>query len=232
MSKTTLRYSIAGGFVLVIVTVFAVRHSSQETVVEVESQDPGQVVTVSPPALVSEEVAKAPTVEAPVKTAVVEKSLTDSEKKELSAQLEDFDRLYNKLLKNEDERDSYQASLKNPNVFRLLKRAVLHPSRENAKLQDLSVTYLMEALQAHSEEASRVVNDIIADNTIENPTVDSQSRQLQAELKADILYQWTSMHPEQVQHVSSILPGRASQRIWQNVLDLQASNEAESLQAQ
>lgn len=153
--------------------------------------------------------------------------LEPEEKKELTAQLEDFDHLYKKLLKTEEEREEYQASLRNKKVFQLIKKALLHPQQENAKLQDTSLNFLMAAAQVDRSAVSVVMAEIIADDAIENKSAPRELRQKQAELKAEIIYQWTSMYPDQAAHVASLLPGSASQNIWRNVQNMQASNEAE-----
>ncbi len=155
-------------------------------------------------------------------------TLTASEKNELITQLEDFDNLYNKLLKTEDDREAYIVALKNKGILKLIRKSVLYPTPENAKLQDQSVKFLMEAVQADHDAVAPIIREIVSDPTIENPSIPQNTRQLQAELKAEIIYGYTSLHPEAAGQIASMLPGRASQGIWRNVQDQQARNESES----
>lgn len=230
MKKRAIYLSI-GVAAIAMVSVFSASHRTVDTPA-VSSEVPSVVAETAAPLMDKKnEVVKESNVVASPQVVSEPAFFSESEKRELTTQLEDFDHLYKKLLKSAEEREEYHASLKNKKVFPLIKKMILHPTRENAKLQDLGLNYLMEALQTDRPGVSVVLSEIIADASIENSKIPIETRQQQAELKAEILYQWTSMYPEQATTVSGLLPGRASQNIWRNVQDLQANNESESVDA-
>jgi hypothetical protein len=95
--------------------------------------------------------------------------------------------------------------------------------------QNLALDLLLEALRTgDSDVAAEVLRDIVSDSQVENPKLEPTVRENLAGIKAEVLFKWSAFRPAQAGDLASWLPGPVSQRIWQNVLEAQSSNLAES----
>jgi hypothetical protein len=98
--------------------------------------------------------------------------------------------------------------------------------REN---QNIAIDILVEALKVEgSNAAETAIFEIIKDPQIENSALEMSTRESLAGVKADILYQASSLKPELFSQVESVLPGPVSQKIWKNIQQKQSENLAES----
>jgi hypothetical protein len=76
--------------------------------------------------------------------------------------------------------------------------------------------------------ASAALQAVVQDKQIEDTGLERSAREQLAGLKAEILYQWSATQPDMTASIVAWLPGPVSQKIWQNVLRMQQSNQAES----
>lgn len=98
-------------------------------------------------------------------------------------------------------------------------------TREN---QNAALDLLFEALKDKSTQAETILQGVIQDAQIESSALSPAVRENLAGIKAEALYQWSSLDPSKAGVLSSWLPGPVSQKIWQNIQDRQESNLAES----
>lgn len=111
----------------------------------------------------------------------------------------------------------------------LLLKAPALGDHELASQQMTALDILFDAMSSKSADlAEKVLASVVEDRTIEDESLDSSSRQALAEVKAEVLYRWSSAEPEQADQIVSLLPGPVSQKIWGNVIEAQAQNAAES----
>lgn len=95
--------------------------------------------------------------------------------------------------------------------------------------QNAAIDLLLEALRSgDAGTASEVLKDVVTDKQVEDPSLDSETRHSLAGVKAEVLFQWSALKPTEAAEIATWLPGPVSQNIWQNVLNAQASNQAES----
>lgn len=90
---------------------------------------------------------------------------------------------------------------------------------------DLLIEALKSGDKAAAEEAMR---EIVADKQIEDVKLPLEVREQLAGIKAEILYNWAAIEPNQQSDIARRLPGPASEKIWRNVQDTFANNIAES----
>lgn len=139
--------------------------------------------------------------------------------------------LHRKVFLNERESAEKDALLKNASVLRAMGvRLMRSPGSEAAaKEQNVAVEMLLEALRTgDSEIAAEVLKGVITDGQVEDAHLDIASRENLAGVKAEVLFQWSAFRPAQANELATMLPGPVSQKIWQNIVDAQASNIAES----
>lgn len=111
----------------------------------------------------------------------------------------------------------------------LLLRAPALGNHELASQQMTALDILFDAMSSKSADlAEQVLAAVVEDRTIEDESLDSDRRQALAEVKAEVLYRWSSTDPGQADQIVSLLPGPVSQKIWGNVIEAQAQNAAES----
>ena len=95
--------------------------------------------------------------------------------------------------------------------------------------QGLIVDALLAALaDGDQQTAQQVITDVIKDGQVEDSNLPMQVRQRLAGVKAELLYQATSLQPERFVGIETQLPGPVSQKIWINVQSNQQRNLAES----
>ena len=93
-----------------------------------------------------------------------------------------------------------------------------------------AIDLLFEARKASSvkEVAETVLRSLVEDPVVEDPDMDRETREDMAGLKAEVLFQWTSVDPAKALEVERLLPGPVSRRIWENVQEEQRMNLQES----
>lgn len=89
------------------------------------------------------------------------------------------------------------------------------------------IDLLVEALRAgDSAAAEQAILDVIKDAQVEDAKLAQNTRELLAGVKAELLYQSSSIKPQLAAQFDTILPGPVSQKIWKNVQQQQADNLA------
>lgn len=95
--------------------------------------------------------------------------------------------------------------------------------------QNAVVDLLIEALKSgDSRSAEQAILDVVKDAQVEDTKLALNTRELLGGVKAELLYQSTSIKPELAEQFSRVLPGPASEKIWLNVQQQQADNLAVS----
>lgn len=93
--------------------------------------------------------------------------------------------------------------------------------------QNAVMDLLVEALKAgDSQVAEQAILGIIKDPQVEDEKIPLKSRELLAGVKAELLYQSSSIKPALSEQFEKVLPGPVSQKIWKNVQQQQADNLA------
>lgn len=172
---------------------------------------------------------------APVKATVV-KAVVKLKAQSLpySKELDTYVVLKKKVFLTETEERSRDQLLKNPAILRAMgQRLTISAADDAAALeQNSAVDMLLEALRSgDSTVATEVLKTVVSDQQVEDSALDISSRENLAGIKAEVLYQWSALNPVQSSQIASWLPGPVSKRIWQNVVTAQASNIAESADA-
>ncbi|MDG0816854.1 hypothetical protein [Bdellovibrio svalbardensis] len=109
----------------------------------------------------------------------------------------------------------------------LLTTVAVH--EEAAHLQNVAVDFLFEALKSDlRSDVVQVLQAVVADPSVEDESRDLPSRKSLAGVKAEILFNWSSVEPTSDPEISAALPGPVSQKIWANVKKQQENNLAES----
>lgn len=150
---------------------------------------------------------------------------------ENKTELSEFKTLKQKVFLTEEEKLQRQSLLKNRALLENLKGLFKYPTpfQDLESQQNVAVDLLLEAIKSGDAETARdVLKELIADPTIENKQLSTAQRQNLAGVKAEVLYQWSSLEPDRAGEMQKALPGPVSQKIWKNVLTQQDLNRAES----
>ena len=96
--------------------------------------------------------------------------------------------------------------------------------------QTTAIDLLLDAAKTDEgrEAAEEALHDIIADNQIENESLQADARKNLAGVKAEVLFQWSAQDPSKTKVMQAWLPGPVSAKIWENVTDAQVRNLHES----
>lgn len=93
--------------------------------------------------------------------------------------------------------------------------------------QNAVIDLLLEALKnGDAQSAQQAILDVIQDSQVEDEKLALNTRELLGGVKAELLYQSSSIKPELSQQIERVLPGPISQKIWKNVQEQQADNLA------
>jgi hypothetical protein len=227
MSNHAVKISAGSALILILVVAAIMGKKPSETSIKAESVPASNAVPT-----------KSPSAEAMIKKtiknevnkvlAIAPAHLTEAERLRLSKHLELFQELDVKVLMNPSEKERYVALLSDRDIQALIKRTILTANTENIKLQNSSVEFLVSAIESNVD-VSQLMKEIISDSAIESTSAPQAQRQVQAELKAELIYSWSSNSPRQVQGIEALLPGPVSQRIWSNIQYTHANNAEESL---
>jgi len=139
--------------------------------------------------------------------------------------------LQTKVFLSNEERDRKRELLSREELLRAVGPKLIQPTRseEGMRDQDAALDMLLEALESGNKTvAEQVLREVIEDRQIEDNAMDRSAREQLAGIKAEVLYQWSALLPTVAPDLEKWLPGPISQKIWQNVLRMQASNLAES----
>lgn len=146
-------------------------------------------------------------------------------------QLDDFLALKEKVLPSAAEQAELAQLLSDSSLLRAiglrLTETSLAPTVRAS--QDAAVGLLVEALKTGDKAlASEIARQVVEDPQVENASFDRGVRENLAGIKAEVLYHWAALAPDDAASVERSLPGPVSQKIWANVAHRHASNRAES----
>lgn len=141
---------------------------------------------------------------------------------QLKRQIIRFKNLQMKSVMTEAEQNEYSDMLQNADVLHqigeVLRSRKAFEDPQFAKLENVAVDYVIEALKKGNEDAaSDAAWDQIRDAQVEDPSIPLGERKILAGIKGEILYHATAIRPDIFQEVEMDLPGPASEKIWQNV---------------
>lgn len=144
---------------------------------------------------------------------------------EFQSELNTYADLKAKVLPSEEEKSARELLLKNANLLRSvgarLMRTPLLPLGE----QDIAIDLLFEALEKGDKSASaEALAAVVADGQVEDKKLPIPVREQLAGIKAEVLYHWMAVSPDQARRLGSLLPGPASRRIWENVKEAHSQN--------
>lgn len=134
------------------------------------------------------------------------------------------------LLSDEDQKIKRQL-FKNTDFLRSLQSLLTAPPEDNESRirQNLALDFVLEALKTDLKEpAIEILQNVAADSTLESSSLNFEDRKALAGVKAEALYNWSSLDPSSSADIQRLLPGPVSQKIWDNVKWRQESNLAES----
>jgi hypothetical protein len=156
---------------------------------------------------------------------------TASKPFENKVELDSFKILKQKVFLTEEEKEQRKQFVQDRTLLENLKNLFKYPTvyQDLEAQQNVAVDLLLEAVKSgDAETARRVLKEVIADATIENNQLSQEQRQNLAGVKAEVLYQWSSLEPDRAREMQQSLPGPVSQKIWKNVVTQQDLNRAES----
>ncbi len=137
-----------------------------------------------------------------------------------------------KVFLSEAEKTWKRRLLQNGPFLRDLKVILLQPieaGSEGWSQQKAALDLLFEALTAGDKSvAEGVLAEVVKDRTIEDSSLPQEARRNLAGVKAEVLFQWSALQPTKAGEIASWLPGPVSTKIWDNVVDEQRNNLAES----
>ncbi len=147
---------------------------------------------------------------------------------ESQAELNVYAGLKTKVLPSDAEKSEKQRLLNNKHVIADIAARLITIPLIPLGQQDVAIDFLVDALKggdkAATEEAMRA---IVRDMQVEDTKLAVEVREQLAGIKAEILYNWAALAPDEQGDIARQLPGPASERIWRNVQDAHASNLAE-----
>ncbi len=144
-------------------------------------------------------------------------------------ELNSYAQLKTKVLPSPKEQAAKSALLKNASFLRSLSDRLTKVPMLSIGEQDAALDLLVDALKNGDQAtAEGAIADVIADKQVEDTKVAAPVREQMAGIKAELLYHWTAVQPDQASQVGRLLPGPVSQRIWNNVRAAQSNNLAES----
>lgn len=147
--------------------------------------------------------------------------------------LREFSTLKRKVFLDNEEKRRLSELTRDPEFLASLAPIFnINANRDETSLNAAVDVLLDAATKERSETAASVLLGVIADPSIENETVPFKLRESLSGIKAEIMFLWTAATPERANHMEAMLPGPASRRLWENVLNAQERNRSESLAAQ
>ncbi|MEK2646317.1 hypothetical protein [Bdellovibrio sp. BCCA] len=147
------------------------------------------------------------------------------------SELAEYRQLHAKIFLTDEEKTFRKGLVKNEQVLRSLQEFLQTPATDDSstQMQNAALDLLFEALQTSADgEAARVLKAVVSNPTVEDKSVNLETRKSLAGIKAEILFQMSSMHPQTAQELERLLPGPVSQQLWSNVKAQQQNNLAES----
>lgn len=148
---------------------------------------------------------------------------------EFQAELDDYAILKSIVLPNESQKAARTQLLTNDRLLRAIANRLVRQPLMELSDQDVAVDILLDALKdGDSRAAEEALREVVRDEQVEDSTLSGSVREQLAGVKAEVLYQWSAMVPTGASQLAGLLPGPVSHKIWNNVLDMQSRNLAES----
>lgn len=150
---------------------------------------------------------------------------------DIENQLRHFHQINKKVFLSKNELEFKSKILSDQKVMIEMKNILLRPSNnivETELLQSFALEYLYEAVSSGHQLAQDMLVEIIKDSSIENRSVPLSDRQAMAEIKADVMFNFSAMTADSEELIEKRLPGPISQKIWANVKLRQQRYLAES----
>ncbi|WP_374074634.1 hypothetical protein [Bdellovibrio bacteriovorus] len=147
------------------------------------------------------------------------------------SELQEYQRLHSKIFPSEGEKAFRKELVANERVLRSLQDLLQTPAIDDSatQMQNAALDLLFEALQNDPNgPAAQVLKAAVSNPMVEDTSLSLETRKSLAGVKAEILFNMSSMHPETSQELERLLPGPVSQHLWSNVKAQQQSNLAES----
>lgn len=145
--------------------------------------------------------------------------------------IKDFKFLQAKVFRNEEDEKKWKKLISDTKYIQQLSLYLknlpnLDPQEFKAN-QNGVIDLLIEALRAgDTASAEQAILEVIKDAQVEDAQLAQNTRELLAGVKAELLYQSSSLKPQLAAQFDSILPGPVSQKIWKNVQQQQSDNLA------
>jgi len=147
---------------------------------------------------------------------------------EYQSELNSYAQLKTKVLPSPEEEAARGALLKNALFLRSLGERLTKTPLLPLGEQDVALDLLVDALKnGDKSTAEAAITDIVSDKQVEDAAIPQPVREQLAGIKAELLYHWTALEPDQAAQVAHLLPGQVSRKIWNNVTEAQKNNLAE-----
>jgi hypothetical protein len=148
---------------------------------------------------------------------------------EAQADLSSYAQLKTKVVPNATEKKERERIIHDQRTISSIGKRLLQVPPLALGQQIAAVDLLVEAFKSGDRSASeQAMREIVADKQVEDTKLPAEVREQLAGIKAEVLYNWGALAPEQQNEIARQLPGPASEQIWKNVQDTFASNLAES----
>lgn len=146
-------------------------------------------------------------------------------------QLKTFKTIQAKVFRNKEDEKKWKRLLSDSKYIlelsEYLKNIPKIEPQDFKDSQNAVIDFLVEALKSgDSVAAESAILEVIKDSQVEDEKIAQPARELLAGVKADLLYQSSSVKPQLVSQIENALPGPVSQKIWKNVQQQQADNLA------
>lgn len=158
---------------------------------------------------------------------VIEKS---DFKEKIEPKLRVYSRIKQKVFLSDSEKAERRDLLRDTTLFKDLSNVLsaFTYDQEIRALQSDAMDLLLEsALKEKNSEAQTALLSVIENDSL-SKTQDTAVQESLGGVKAEIMYKWSSGDPSVQSTIASHLPDQVSKSIWENVLDTQKRNEAES----
>jgi hypothetical protein len=148
---------------------------------------------------------------------------------EAQAELSAYAQLKTKVVPNAMEKKERERIIHDQRTISSIGKRLLQVPTLALGQQIAAIDLLVEAFKSGDRAASeQAMREIVADKQVEDTKLPAEVREQLAGIKAEVLYNWGALAPEQQNEIARQLPGPASEQIWKNVQDTFASNLAES----
>lgn len=155
---------------------------------------------------------------------------------ERQPELNRYAHLRRKVFLSDEEKSERRRLLEDREFLMSLRSLLLSEApKDDTSMQNAALDYVFEALRSGDKQAAReLLQAVVQSPAIEDTALDLQTRKSLGGVKAEVLFQWSSLDADAPAMIEGALPGPVSKKIWARVQEQQENNLAESatLQAQ